>query len=168
MGSPGPARALMSELTHLDASGRARMVDVSQKADTEREAVARGRVLMAPETFRLVRDGGMAKGDVLAVAQVAGIMAAKQTPQLIPMCHPLNLTSVSIHFDLKDEESAVDIAATVKTTGKTGVEMESLTAVAVAALTIYDMCKAVDRGMRIEGIRLARKTGGKSGLVDLE
>lgn len=141
---------------------------MSQKPDTEREAVARGRVLMSPETFRLVKEGGMAKGDVLAVAQVAGIMAAKQTPQLIPMCHPLVLTSVSIQFDLKEKESAVDIAATVKTTGKTGVEMESLTAVAVAALAVYDMCKAVDPGMRIEGIRLARKSGGKSGIVELE
>ncbi len=144
------------------------MVDVSQKEDTERQAVARGRVVMAPETFRLVRECRLAKGDVLAVAQVAGIMAAKQTPQLIPMCHPLNLTSVSISFDLVEEEGAVDISATVKTLGKTGVEMESLTAVAVCALTIYDMCKAVDPGMRIEQIRLAQKSGGKSGLVNLE
>ena len=123
---------------------------------------------MAPETFRLVREGRLAKGDVLAVAQVAGIMAAKQTPQLIPMCHPLNLTSVSISFDLVEEDGAVDISATVKTLGKTGVEMESLTAVAVCALTIYDMCKAVEPGMRIEQIRLAQKSGGKSGLVNLE
>jgi len=144
------------------------MVDVSQKVDTERQAVARGRVVMAPETFRLVREGRLAKGDVLAVAQVAGIMAAKETPQLIPMCHPLNLTSVSISFDLVEEDSAVDISATVKTLGKTGVEMESLTAVAVCALTIYDMCKAVEPGMRIEQIRLAQKSGGKSGLVNLE
>ncbi|HLB11931.1 MAG TPA: cyclic pyranopterin monophosphate synthase MoaC [Dehalococcoidia bacterium] len=158
----------MGELTHLDPSGRARMVDVSQKVDTERQAVARGRVVMAPETFRLVREGRLAKGDVLAVAQVAGIMAAKQTPQLIPMCHPLNLTSVSISFDLVEEDGAVDISATVKTLGKTGVEMESLTAVAVCALTIYDMCKAVEPGMRIEQIRLAQKSGGKSGLVNLE
>ena len=158
----------MGEITHLDPSGRARMVDVSQKVDTERQAVARGRVVMAPETFRLVREGRLAKGDVLAVAQVAGIMAAKQTPQLIPMCHPLNLTSVSISFDLVEEDGAVDISATVKTLGKTGVEMESLTAVAVCALTIYDMCKAVEPGMRIEQIRLAQKSGGKSGLVNLE
>lgn len=144
------------------------MVDVSQKPDTERVAVARGRVVMAPETFRLVREGRSAKGDVLAVAQVAGIMAAKRTPELIPMCHPLNLTNVSIQFDLREEESAVDILATVKTLGKTGVEMEALTAVAVCALTIYDMCKAVDPAMRIEGIRLAHKSGGKSGVVDLE
>lgn len=156
----------MSDLTHLDPSGRARMVDVSQKVDTEREAMARGRVFMSPETFRMVRDGRAAKGDVLAVAQVAGIMAAKQTPQLIPMCHPLNLTSVSINFELREEEAAVDIAATVRTLGKTGVEMEALTAVAVCALTVYDMCKAVDPQMRIEGIRLARKSGGKSGLVE--
>lgn len=158
----------MSELTHLDPSGRARMVDVSQKPDTERMAVAKGRVVMAPETFHLVQEGRLAKGDVLAVAQVAGIMAAKQTPQLIPMCHPLALTSVSIQFDLKEKENAVDISATAKTLGKTGVEMEALTAVAVCALTIYDMCKAVDRGMRIEGIRLAHKSGGKSGTLDLE
>lgn len=158
----------MGELTHLDPSGRARMVDVSEKADTERHAIARGRVLMAPETFRMVRDGKAAKGDVLAVAQVAGIMAAKQTPQLIPMCHPLMLTSVSIHFDLNEEEHSVDISSSVKTLGKTGVEMEALTAVAVCALTVYDMCKAVDPGMRIEGIRLARKSGGKSGVVELE
>ncbi len=158
----------MSELTHLDPSGRARMVDVSEKADTEREAIARGRVIMAPETFTMVREGRAAKGDVLAVAQVAGIMAAKQTPRLIPMCHPLNLTSVSIHFDLNEQEHAVDISASVKTLGKTGVEMEALTAVAVCALTVYDMCKAVDPGMRIEGIRLARKSGGKSGIVELE
>ncbi|MDP2727151.1 MAG: cyclic pyranopterin monophosphate synthase MoaC [Dehalococcoidia bacterium] len=158
----------MSDLTHLDPSGRAKMVDVSQKPDTEREAIARGRVVMAPETFRLVKEGRSAKGDVLAVAQVAGIMAAKQTPQLIPMCHPLNLTSVSIHFDLMEVEHAVDISAAVRTLGKTGVEMEALTAVAVCALTIYDMCKAVDRGMRIESIRLARKSGGKSGVMELE
>ena len=158
----------MAELTHLDPSGRARMVDVSEKSDTEREAIARGRVVMAPETFTLVKEGRAAKGDVLAVAQVAGIMAAKQTPQLIPMCHPLNLTNVSIHFDLMEDEHTVEISSSVKTTGKTGVEMEALTAVAVCALTIYDMCKAVDRGMRIEGIRLARKSGGKSGVLELE
>lgn len=158
----------MAELSHLDPSGRAKMVDVSQKPDTERMAVARGRVVMAPETFRLVREGRSAKGDVLAVAQVAGIMAAKRTPELIPMCHPLNLTSVSIQFDPREEENAIDILATVKTLGKTGVEMEALTAVAVCALTIYDMCKAVDPAMRIEGIRLAHKSGGKSGVVDLE
>ncbi|MDO8690379.1 MAG: cyclic pyranopterin monophosphate synthase MoaC [Dehalococcoidia bacterium] len=158
----------MAELTHLDPSGRARMVDVSDKVDTERQAIARGRVIMAPETFTLVKEGRAAKGDVLAVAQVAGIMAAKQTPQLIPMCHPLNLTNVSIHFDLNEDEHTVEISSSVKTTGKTGVEMEALTAVAVCALTIYDMCKAVDRGMRIEGIRLARKSGGKSGVWELE
>lgn len=158
----------MSELTHLDPSGRARMVDVSEKSDTEREAVARGQVIMARDTFQMVKEGRAAKGDVLAVAQVAGIMAAKQTPQLIPMCHPLNLTSVSIQFDLDEEAHSVKISSSVKTRGKTGVEMEALTAVAVCALTVYDMCKAVDPGMRIEGIRLARKTGGKSGVVELE
>lgn len=158
----------MSELTHLDPSGRARMVDVSAKDDTEREAIARGRIVMAPETFRMVREGRAAKGDVLAVAQVAGIMAAKQTPRLIPMCHPLNLTGIAIHFDFDEEEHAIEISSSVKTLGKTGVEMEALTAVAVCALTVYDMCKAVDPAMRIEAIRLARKTGGKSGVVELE
>jgi cyclic pyranopterin phosphate synthase len=143
------------------------MVDVSGKAETQREAVASGRVIMAPQTFRLIQEGGLAKGDVLAVAQVAGIMAAKQTPGLIPMCHPLNLTSVSIGFHLDEAEHAVEISATVKTRGKTGVEMEALTSVAVCALTIYDMCKAVDPAMRIEGIRLVRKKGGKSGVVEL-
>lgn len=156
------------ELTHFDAEGRARMVDVSEKADTVREAVARGRVRMRPETLRLIKEGRIAKGDVLAVAQVAGVMAAKRTWELIPMCHPLMLTAVNLAFTIDDEASTVGITATVKTTGKTGVEMEALTAVSVAALTIYDMCKAVDRGMTVEEVRLARKSGGKSGTIVLE
>ena len=149
-------------LTHLDASGAARMVDVSAKADTAREAEAEGRVVMRPETLALIQSGGMPKGDVLAVARVAGIMATKRTSDLVPMCHPLPITGVVL--DLAPEgEDILRITARVKTTGKTGVEMEALTAVSVAALTVYDMCKAVDRGMRIEGIRLLEKLGGKSG-----
>jgi cyclic pyranopterin monophosphate synthase len=155
------------DLTHFDAAGRARMVDVSEKADTVREAVARGRVRMLPETLRRIQEGRIAKGDVLSVAQVAGVMAAKRTWELVPMCHPLLLTSVVLAFELDDQESTVAITATVKTTGKTGVEMEALTAVSVAALTIYDMCKAIDRGMVVEEIRLARKSGGKSGTLVL-
>ncbi len=151
------------ELTHFDAAGRARMVDVSEKADTAREAVACGRVRMRPETLQLIKEGRIAKGDVLAVAQVAGVMAAKRTWELVPMCHPLLLTSVGLSFRLAEADNAVELTATVKTTGKTGVEMEALTAVAVAALTIYDMCKAVDRGMVVEEIKLVRKSGGKSG-----
>jgi cyclic pyranopterin phosphate synthase len=143
------------------------MVDVSEKADTEREAIARGRVRMQPETFRLLEQGKLPKGDVLAAAQVAGIMAAKRTPQLIPLCHPLLLSDVQVKFHL-EESGAVEITATVRCTGKTGVEMEALTAVAISALTIYDMCKGVDPGMRIEDIRLVRKSGGKSGTVELE
>src|SRR3990170_2122990 len=158
----------MSDFTHFDESGRARMVDVTSKSETEREAVAKGRVVMQPETLRLIRDGGVAKGDVLAVAQVGGIMAAKQTATLIPMCHPLPLTSVGIEFIVHDERNEIEIVARVKTAGRTGVEMEALTAVSVAALTIYDMCKAVDRGMRIEGVRLVEKRGGKSGDIVLE
>ncbi|MBI4505281.1 MAG: cyclic pyranopterin monophosphate synthase MoaC [Chloroflexi bacterium] len=151
------------ELTHFDEAGRARMVDVSAKEVTVREATARGTVRMRPETLALIRAGQVAKGDVLAVAQVAGIMAAKRTPDLIPMCHPLPLTGVALELQLDDAASAVHMSATVRCTGQTGVEMEALTAVSVAALTIYDMCKAVDRGMRIDGIRLAAKSGGKSG-----
>jgi XTP/dITP diphosphohydrolase len=151
------------ELTHFDASGRARMVDVSAKPDTERLAIARGEVHLRPETLSLVRAGRLAKGDVLAVAQVAGMMAAKNTPQIIPMCHVLLLSGVSLDFRLDDVHSTIDITATVKTIGKTGAEMEALTAVSAAALTIYDMCKAVDRGMHIENVRLIRKQGGKSG-----
>lgn len=155
-------------LTHFDQFGRARMVDISDKADTSREAVARGRVKMQPETLALIREGKVAKGDVLAVAQVAGIMAAKQTSCLIPMCHPLLLSSVTIEYTFDDENAAIEITSTVKTTGKTGAEMEALTAIAVSALTIYDMCKSVERGMRIEDIRLAKKSGGKSGTVELK
>ncbi|MBP2654395.1 MAG: moaC 1 [Firmicutes bacterium] len=151
------------ELTHFNQSGHAHMVDVSQKEDTVRLAVAEGRVKMLLETMQLVKKGLIGKGDVLGVAQVAGIMGAKNTWQLIPMCHPLLLTGINIEFDLDEAESCINITATVKTTGKTGVEMEALTAVSVAALTIYDMCKAVDKGMIIEYIRLNEKSGGKSG-----
>jgi len=150
-------------LTHFDASGRARMVDVGAKAETERVAVARGTVNMRPETLRLILEGRAKKGDVLAVAQVAGIMAAKRTHELIPMCHPLLLTGVDVAFEPDESVSAVHITATVRTYGKTGVEMEALTAVSVAALTVYDMVKAVDRGMTMTDFRLAEKRGGKSG-----
>ena len=160
-------------LTHLDKHGRARMVDVGHKADTQREAVARGQILMKPATLTLIQDHGIAKGDVLAVAQVAGVMAAKRTHELVPMCHPLLLTHASLNFEPHQAEkpgelASIDITATVRTTGKTGVEMEALTAVSVAGLTIYDMCKAVDREMRIDAVRLARKSGGKSGDIVLE
>ncbi len=154
---PGPGA-----LSHLDEKGAARMVDVSAKDDTAREAVAEACVTMLPETLALIQAGGLPKGDVLAVARTAGIMAAKRTSDLIPMCHPIAITGVTL--DLAPEGAdRLRITATVKTTGKTGVEMEALTAVAVAALTVYDMCKAVDRGMRIEGVRLLEKRGGKSG-----
>lgn len=151
------------ELTHFNDSGKARMVDVTTKDDTVRQAVAEGRVTMKPQTLALIKQGGMGKGDVLGVAQVAGIMGAKKTSEIIPMCHPLMLTGVNIDFTIDDDESTVAILATVKTTGKTGVEMEALTAVSVAALTIYDMCKAVDKGITVDFIRLAAKSGGKSG-----
>lgn len=156
------------QLTHVDQSGKAQMVDVGDKLDTRREAVARGRVLMQPKTLALIRDNAFDKGDVLGVARIAGIMGAKNTSQLIPLCHPLPLNKVAVEFNLDDAASAVEITATARTTGKTGVEMEALTAVSIAALTIYDMCKAVDRAMRIEAIRLVRKTGGKSGDIFLE
>lgn len=160
-------------LSHLDEQGRARMVDVGHKDDTQREAVARGRVLLKPETLALIQDHGIAKGDVLAVAQVAGIMAAKRTHELIPMCHPLLLTHVSLDFEPHPANSpaelaTIDITAAVRTTGKTGVEMEALIAVSVAGLTIYDMCKAVDRAMQIDAVRLVKKSGGKSGEIVLE
>jgi cyclic pyranopterin phosphate synthase len=158
----------MSELTHLDAEGHAHMVDVGDKDATRREAVARGAVLMRPETLRLIVSGGLPKGDVLAVARVAGIMAAKRAPDLIPLCHPLLLTHVAVELQPAGDGAGVLIEATVRTTGKTGVEMEALTAVSAAALTIYDMCKAVDRGMRISDIRLAQKRGGRSGEIVLE
>ena len=151
----------MSELTHLDAQGRAHMVDVGEKDATRREAVARGTVLMQSATLQLIISGGLPKGDVLAVARVAGIMAAKRTPDLVPLCHPLAISGVTVEFEVED--SAVSIAATVRTTDRTGVEMEALTAVSVAALTVYDMIKAVDKGASITDIRLERKSGGKSG-----
>ena len=162
----------MSKLTHLDEQGHARMVDVGHKAETQREAIARGHISMRPETLALIQEGDISKGDVLAVAQVAGIMAAKKTHELVPMCHPLLLTHVGLEF--QPEQSAetplakINIQATVRVRGQTGVEMEALTAVSTAALTIYDMCKAVDRKMQISEIRLARKTGGKSGDIILE
>jgi len=156
------------ELTHVDSSGRARMVDVTHKPDTRRVAVARGEILMKPPTLAMIAENQVAKGDVLAVAQVAGIMAAKRTAHIIPMCHSLMLTGIEVGFELDRSEHKIEITATVTTTGKTGVEMEALVAVSVAALTIYDMCKAVDRGMRIQNVRLLRKTGGKSGDTILE
>jgi cyclic pyranopterin phosphate synthase len=156
------------ELTHLDEAGRPHMVDVTGKPSTAREAIARGTVRMQPDTFQMIKQGGTAKGDVLSVAQLAGIMAAKHTPDLIPLCHPLLIGKINVEFSLDEPNSAVEITATVASSGQTGVEMEALTAVAVAGLTIYDMCKAVDRGMRIENIRLAKKSGGKSGTIDLE
>ena len=154
------------ELTHINEQGRARMVDVTQKEITFRQAEAEGRVRMNPETVELIRTGGAPKGDVLAVAQVAGILAAKRTHELIPMCHPLRLTAVDIAFTL--EEEAVHIRSKVKCKGETGVEMEALTAASAAALTIYDMCKAVQRDMEIGPIRLCRKTGGRSGTYEKE
>jgi cyclic pyranopterin phosphate synthase len=155
-------------LTHLDEQGRANMVDVGWKPTTDREAVARGYVSILPDTMRLIREGLMKKGDVLTVAQLAGIMGAKRTSELIPLCHPLPLNKVDVELALDETESRVNITATASTSAKTGVEMEALTAVSVAALTIYDMCKAVDRGMRIEGIRLVSKRGGQSGDITLE
>jgi cyclic pyranopterin phosphate synthase len=153
----------MSDLTHLDESGRARMVDVSARGETVRIATARGRVLMQPETLRLVRSGGVTKGDVLAIAQVAGVMGAKRTSDLIPLCHPLAITGVDLSFELDEDASAVEITAVARIVGKTGVEMEALTAVSIAALTVYDMCNAVDKDMVIDQIRLVHKVGGKSG-----
>ncbi len=153
----------MGELTHVNAQGRAKMVDVSDKDITHRIAVARGHISMLPETFRRIKEGGIKKGDVLAVAQVAGVMAAKRTFEMIPMCHPLLLTGVDIEFYPDEEHSLIEAVATVKTTGQTGVEMEALHAVAQALLTIYDMCKAIDRGMSIHNICLLEKDGGKSG-----
>jgi cyclic pyranopterin phosphate synthase len=166
-----PTDAENPSLTHVDAQGQVRMVDVTAKPDTERVAVARGRVYMRAETLRLIQAGQVKKGDVLTTARIAGIMAAKHTGTLIPMCHPLLLTHVAVELTPgpTDQEPAyIEIEAAVRTTGKTGVEMEALTAVSVAALTIYDMAKAVDRGMRITDIRLVRKAGGKSGEIILE
>ncbi len=153
----------MSELTHINDQGRAKMVDVSGKADTERIGVASGRIQMEPETLEMITGQKIKKGDVLAVAQVAGIMAAKKTWETIPMCHPLLLTGVDIHFEIYPGTSEIEAVASVKTTGKTGIEMEALNAVAAALLTIYDMCKAVDRAMVIRDIMLIEKDGGKSG-----
>lgn len=149
--------------THLDESGRARMVDVGEKAVTRRTATAAARVTMAPKTLQMILDGGHQKGDVLGVARVAGIMAAKRTHELIPLCHPLPLDSVAVELTCQPGEQAVEIRATCATSGKTGVEMEALTAVSMAGLTIYDMCKAIDRAMRLEHVRLVRKSGGRSG-----
>ncbi len=151
------------ELTHINEHGYARMVDVSDKADTVRVAQAQAIVRMLPQTLNAIREGGIKKGDVLAVAQVAGIMGAKQTPSLIPMCHPLMLTSVDIEYEFNEDGNALTIRSQVKTTGKTGVEMEAITAASVAALTVYDMCKAIDRWMEITDIQLLEKSGGKSG-----
>ena len=153
----------MGKLTHFDEKGRARMVDVSEKPPTQREAIAAGSVYMKPETIRLIKDRQISKGDVLGVARVAGIMAAKRTPDLIPMCHPLNITSVNIDFNVDENKNKIDIKTTVRIVGQTGVEMEALTATSVAALTIYDMCKAVDKNMVISDIMLLEKRGGKSG-----
>jgi cyclic pyranopterin monophosphate synthase len=155
--------AMTAPLSHLDESGRAHMVDVGGKPDTKRTAVARGEVHMLPETLALIQAGAMKKGDVLTVAELAGIMAAKHTADLIPLCHPLPLTQVEVHLELDQELPGVIITATARTIGKTGVEMEALTAVSVAALTVYDMAKAVEKTMRIQNIRLVEKHGGKSG-----
>ena len=151
------------KLTHFNKEGRARMVDVGEKKDTLRIAIAEGEIIMQPSTLKMIKDRKIFKGDVLGIAQVAGIMAAKKTSQIIPMCHPLLLTSININFKIDKEKNRVIIQSQVKTMGKTGVEMESLTAVSVAALTIYDMCKAVDRGMTIQDIHLVEKSGGQSG-----
>ena len=161
-------------LTHFNEEGRARMVDVSEKAHTSRKAVANGEVFMLPETLRLIKEGQIKKGDVLAVAQVAGIMGAKRTHEVIPMCHPLLLTGVDISFQVNEDPSSetglssITVNATVKVTGQTGVEMEALTAVSMAVLTIYDMCKAVDKGMYFNNIGLLHKSGGKSGTFEKE
>jgi len=156
----------MADLTHIDENGNAVMVDVSDKGESARTATARGSIEMRPETMALIESGGVKKGDVLSIAQLAGIMGAKRTPDLIPLCHPLNLSSVKVTLVCDSARNAVDIEATCKLTGKTGVEMEALTAVSVAALTVYDMCKAVDKGMRIGNIRLTHKAGGKSGTFE--
>jgi cyclic pyranopterin phosphate synthase len=153
----------LSELTHFDGQGQAHMVDVADKAETHRVARARGRIRMQPETLALIQSGGAKKGDVLGVARIAAIQAAKRTPDWIPLCHPIALTRVAVEFEMNEAESAIDCTVTTETVGRTGVEMEALTAVAAALLTIYDMCKAVDRGMRLTEIRLLEKSGGRSG-----
>ena len=155
-------------LTHLDDQGNAKMVDVGDKDVTSREAVARGHVSIQPETLRLIKEGLMKKGDVLTIAQLAGIMGAKKTSELIPLCHPLPLDRVDVDLELDEKEGRINITAAAKTTARTGVEMEALTAVSVAALTLYDMCKSVDRGMRIEAVRLVKKSGGSSGDINLD
>jgi len=156
---------MVDKLTHLDESGHAKMVDVSQKGDTERIAISKGEVVMKPGTFEVIRQGVTKKGDVLAVAQVAGIMAAKRTSELIPLCHPLPLTEIKVDLTLDQDLPGVQITSSVKTVAKTGVEMEALTATAVAALTVYDMVKAIEKTMQIQNIRLVRKSGGSSGDV---
>jgi cyclic pyranopterin phosphate synthase len=171
-GRGAPAEPAVNEagpaLTHVDAQGQARMVDVGSKPDTQREAVARGRIVMQPATLSAIQKGDLPKGDVLGTARLAGVMAAKRTADLIPLCHPLVLTDIQVSLAPDPAGTAINIEATVRSTGKTGVEMEALTAVAVAALTVYDMAKAVDRAMRIHDIRLVRKRGGKSGEITLE
>ena len=156
----------MSKLTHFDKKGAAHMVDVGDKDVTEREATAAASIKMAPETLKLIQDGDAKKGDVLGVARLAGIMAAKKTSDLIPLCHPLALSNVTVEFTIHDAESLIEVRATCKLKGRTGVEMEALTAASIAALTIYDMCKAVDRGMTILNTHLLKKSGGKSGTYE--
>ncbi len=167
--NPDPPGLIKGDtLTHLDEQGRVAMVDVGGKPVTDREAVARGHVTVQPETLRLIQEGLMKKGDVLTIAQLAGIMGAKKTSELIPLCHPLPLNQVNVDLELDQANNRIEITATARTSAKTGVEMEALTAVSVAALTVYDMCKSVDRGMRIESVRLVKKTGGQSGDINLE
>lgn len=156
------------DLTHINKQGRAKMVDVGSKDNTKREAIAYGHITMKSETLNKIKEGTMFKGDVLSVSQVAGIMAAKNTSSIIPMCHPIMINGCNINFDLDFENNRVNIESSVKTTGKTGVEMEALTAVTVAALTIYDMCKAIDKKMVISEVKLMKKTGGKSGIFKRE
>jgi cyclic pyranopterin phosphate synthase len=156
----------MARFSHIDAEGKAAMVDVSDKPETDRVATARGSVVMAPETLRMIVEGSVKKGDVLSVARLAGIMATKRTAELIPLCHPLALNGIEVELTCDEPRSSVDIVATCRTKGRTGVEMEAMTAVAVAALTVYDMCKAVDRGMRLTEIRLTHKSGGESGTFE--
>ena len=158
----------MKELTHIDKSGRPKMVDISAKPDTERKAIAKGTVSMKPATLALIKQGKTKKGEVLVTAQLAGIIAAKKTPELIPLCHPILIDEITVEFELDEKNSAIEITSTAKSVGRTGVEMEALTATAVAALTIYDMVKGVDRGMKIANIRLVEKSGGKSGKITLE
>ena len=156
---------MSSKLSHIDDRGHARMVDISKKPDTPRIAIAKGEIVMRPETLKLIESGSMGKGDVLSVAQVAGVMAAKKTSDLIPLCHPLPLKQISVEFELDEALPGIKIVANAKTNGKTGVEMEALTAVAISALTIYDMAKAVEKTMLIQNIRLVEKRGGQSGDV---